>query len=51
MFISDRILALLAEHPSMSRAAIRAAFPDCKLLAVTGAIARVDDKGLIDAAG
>jgi hypothetical protein len=51
MFISDRILALLAKHPSMSGATIRAALPDCKRLAVTGAIARVGDKGPIDAAG
>ena len=51
VFIPDRILALLAEYPSMRNAAIRTALPDCKHLALTGAIARLEDKGLIDAAG
>jgi predicted transcriptional regulator of viral defense system len=51
MFITDRILRLLAERPSMTRGAIRAALPDCKRVAVTGAISRLEDKGLIDAVG
>ena len=37
--------------PSMSGAAIRAALPDCKRLTVAGAIARFEDKGLIDPEG
>jgi hypothetical protein len=51
MFITDRILRLLAERPSMTRSAIRAALPDCKRVAVAGAIARLEDKGLINAVG
>jgi predicted transcriptional regulator of viral defense system len=51
MFIPDRILLLLAERPSMTRAAIRAALSDSKRVAVNAAIARLEDKGLIDAIG
>ena len=51
MFISDRILALLAERPSMSGLAIRAALPDCKRVAISVALARLEDRGMIEAAG
>jgi predicted transcriptional regulator of viral defense system len=51
MFIPDRILRLLAEHPGMTRSAMRAALSDCKRVAVNGAILRLEDKGLIEATG
>jgi predicted transcriptional regulator len=50
MFISDRILARLAERP-MTILAIRAALPGYKLAHVSYAISRLNDKGLIEPSG
>ena len=50
MFISDRILARLAERP-MTILAIRAAVPGYKLAHVSYAISRLRDKGLIEPSG
>jgi predicted transcriptional regulator len=51
MFVPDRILALLAERPRLSVAAIRAALPDCKRVAITTALLRLEEKGLIEPVG
>lgn len=51
MFVSDRILELLAERPRLSVAAIRAALPDCKRVAITTALLRLEEKGLIEPVG
>ena len=51
MFVSDRILALLGERPRLSVAAIRSALPDCKRVAITTALLRLEQKGLIEAVG
>ena len=51
MFVSDRILELLSQRPRMSVAGIRAALPDCKRVAITTALLRLEEKGLIEPVG
>ncbi|HTF44341.1 MAG TPA: hypothetical protein VK641_10605 [Terriglobales bacterium] len=51
MLVQDRILAVLAERPGVSRAEIRKAMPDCKALSVTSGIDRLRQAGRIESAG
>ena len=51
MLVQDRILAVLAGMPGVSRAEIRKAMPDCKALSVDSGIDHLRQSGRIESAG